>query len=327
VYLPAAYADASQESERPPRGSHAPNTFWFYNNWDFNTLGVIYEQLVDSSLYRSLASRLATPIGMEDYTPNDGFLVYEPSKSMHPAHTIRMSARDLARFGQLYLQGGTWNGKRVVSREWIAESTTPISTPAPGEGYAYLWWTRAPGSLGASYPVADKYAMYYGVGTGGQLLLVIPSEELVIVHRGDTDHDRKIAGPVVWRIVELILEARTGSPARAAQRVALAPVPFASQLPPLAPPRFVALDSALLSELSGRYEVAPNVFVRVFAFHGKLFATHPSMGEAEFFALTRSEVVSRGQPAIRMAFERDSTGRVTGFTARMGAQGFRGVRR
>ena len=59
VYLPAAYADASQDSERPRRGSHAPNAHSFYNNWDFNTLGIIYERVVDASLYRSIADRLA----------------------------------------------------------------------------------------------------------------------------------------------------------------------------------------------------------------------------------------------------------------------------
>ena len=327
VYLPAAYADASQDSERPRRGSHAPNAHWFYNNWDFNTLGIIYERVVDASLYRSIADRLARPLGMQDYVPDDGYLAYEPTNSIHPAHTIRMSARDLARLGQLYLQDGRWNGSQVLSHEWIRESTTPKSSVGPGEGYGYLWWTRAPGAMGAEYPVANRHALYFGAGTGGQLVLVVPSEELVIVHRGDTDRDRRVAGRDVWRIVEMILEARTGAASPTAPRVALTPVPFASQLPPVVAPRFIAIDSALIAELTGQYQVAPNVIVRLFSYAGKLFGNFPGMGEAQLSAVSTSELVVRTQPAIPVTIDRDAAGRVTGFSAQIGQRRVQGVKR
>ncbi|NOT09852.1 MAG: serine hydrolase [Gemmatimonadales bacterium] len=327
VYLPAAYADASQDTERPARGSHAPNTFWFYNNWDFNTLGVIYERFVDSSLYASFDTRVAGPIGMEDYQLADGYLVYEPTNSLHPAHTFRMSARDLARFGQLYLQGGAWNGRRLIPREWVAESTAPKSTVGgPGQGYGYMWWTRAPGSMGATYPEADKRALYYGSGTGGQLVLVIPSDELVIVHRGDTDNNRYISGRDAWRIVELILSARTGTASGAAARIPLTPAPFASQLPAVPEPVFIALDAPLRAELSGRYEIAPNTIVRLFEFAGRLFGNFPGQGEAELFGTTRSSFTIRALPGVRIDFERDAAGRVTGMSGQIGPPRFRGVK-
>ena len=53
---------------------------------------------------------------MEDWNPADGFRVYEPTKSLHPAHTFRISTRDLARFGQLYLQEGRWAAAADPSR-------------------------------------------------------------------------------------------------------------------------------------------------------------------------------------------------------------------
>jgi CubicO group peptidase (beta-lactamase class C family) len=328
VYLPAAYADASQDGERPQRGSHAPDTHWFYNNWDFNTLGVIYERVLDTSLYRSIAERLARPIGMQDYVPEDGYLAYVPTSSIHPAHTIRMSARDLARVGHLYLQNGRWNGQQVLSREWIRESTSARSSVGPGEGYGYLWWTRAPGATGAEYPLANRHAMYFGAGTGGQLLLVVPSEELVIVHRGDTDHDRKIAGRDVWRIVELILAAHTGTASSpTAPRGPMTPVPFASQLPPVAPRRYIAIDSVLMAELAGAYQIAPNVTVRLFPDNGRLFGNFPGMGEAELSAVSRSELVVRTQPAIPVTIDRDAAGRVTGFSAQIGPRRVKGVKR
>ncbi len=327
VYLPAAYADNAQDSERPPRGSHAPDTFWFYNNWDFNTLGTIYEQSVDSSLYRSLALRLARPIGMEDFTPADGFLVYEPTNSIHPAHTIRMSTRDLARFGQLYLQNGQWNGRQIVPRAWIAESTIPKSNVgAPSRGYGYLWWTQASGPTG-SYPELDRRSVFYGSGTGGQLVAVFPSDEMVIVHRGDTDHGRNISGRDAWRIVELVLEARTGVIASNDHRVPLAPIPLSSQLPAVVAPNYVTVDAALIAQLAGMYDIAPKLGVRVFEFRGRLFGNFPGQGEAELFGLTRDEFTIRVQSGVRIVFERDANGRAVALNAEIGRQQVRGVRR
>jgi CubicO group peptidase (beta-lactamase class C family) len=326
VYLPAAYADASQDSARPPRGSHPSNTFFWYNNWDFNVLGVIYERFVDSSLYASITERLARPLGMEDWAPIDGFLAYEPSGSMHPAHTMRMSARDLARFGQLYLQGGTWNGRQVISRQWVSESTSPKSDFGDGQGYGYLWWTAAPGYFGGRYPELSRRALFYGSGTGGQLVAVIPSDDLVIIHRGDTDHGRNIAGRDAWRIVEMILAARRDAADVATHPVPMSTIAFATQLPPVAPPTYITIDSALAAELVGRYQVAPNTVVRVFLFAGRLFANFPGQGEAELFALSRSEFTIRVQSGVRILFERNERGEVSGFSGQIGPQRVRGVK-
>jgi CubicO group peptidase (beta-lactamase class C family) len=327
VYLPAAYADASQDSERPARGSHPPNTFWFYNNWDFNTLGVIYEQAVEPSLFEAIDKRLAKPIGMEDYKPADGFLAYEPSNSVHPAHTLRMSTRDLARFGQLYLQDGVWNGNRLISQEWIAESTTPKSeTGVPLRGYGYLWWTQAAGTA-QRYPEVDTRTLFYGSGTGGQLVVVIPADDLVIVHRGDTDHGRNIAGRDAWRIVELILEAHANRTVSTSGSKTLSPVAFASQSPPVVAPAYIKADSTLIAELSGHYDIAPNVALRVFEFRGRLFGSFPGQGEAELFGLSRSEFTIRVVPGVRIVFERNAEGVVTAVRGSIGAQTFRATRR
>src|SRR5688572_13568245 len=62
IYLPAAYAPMSQNS-RPARGRYSPGTQWFYNNWDFNVAGVVYERATGEDLYESFQRRLATPLG------------------------------------------------------------------------------------------------------------------------------------------------------------------------------------------------------------------------------------------------------------------------
>ena len=117
----------SLTSLSPRRGSFSPGAYFQYQNWDFNAAGVVYEQATGEDLYQAFARRIAGPLGMEDYDPADGFLAYEPSLSRHPAHTFRISARDLARVGQLYLQGGRWNGRQVVPEAWVRESTRPVS--------------------------------------------------------------------------------------------------------------------------------------------------------------------------------------------------------
>jgi CubicO group peptidase (beta-lactamase class C family) len=323
VFLPAAYG-ADQDRDRPARGSHPPGTHWFYNNWDFNVAGVIFERLTGEQLYEAFARRIARPIGMEDYATTDGFLVREPGRSRHPAHTFRMSTRDLARFGQLYLQQGRWDGRQVVRREWVRESTRPHSEIGPGAGYGYMWWTYAAGSLPERYPRLRRHALYQARGTGGQAIFVIPGAELVVVVRGDTDHGRNVAGPSVWAIAEGILAAREGTPVA---RAALGPVtvaPLRSQLPAPEPVRFLTLERDSLARYVGDYELAPGAVARVFLYEGRLFINVPGQGEGELFAVSSSEFTLRVVPGVRVAFGRDSTGAVSGVEVTLGAERMRG---
>lgn len=327
VYLPAAYAAEDQDRERPERGSHAPGTHFFYNNWDFNVLGVIYERLTSNGLFDAFTRRIAQPLGMEDWRPDDGFLVYEPSRSQHPAHTFRLSARDLARFGQLYLQRGSWNGREVIPGDWVARSTRPVSDFGGGRGYGLLWWTYAPGSPGARYPSLSRYTMYAGSGTGGQLVLVIPEAELVIVHRGDTDNGREVSGRDAWTIAERILAARQGEPASTPTLATLRPVPFASQAPEVPRTRYVTLDTALLSAYAGEYELSPDLAIRVFVHAGRLFATFPGRGEAELLATGTAEFTIMPVAGVRVIFQRDAAGRVSHLDATIGREALRARRR
>lgn len=81
-----------------------------------------------------------------------------------------MSARDLARFGQLCLNGGRWGDIQVVPESWIAESFQAYSEVRPGVGYGYMWWIMPDSSFMAT-------------GTGGQKLRIYPALKLVLVNR------------------------------------------------------------------------------------------------------------------------------------------------
>src|SRR6266481_4990325 len=67
VYHSAAYEAPSMKAKRPARGSHAPGSFWYYNNWDFNVLGVIYERLTGEDVYQSFAHRIANRIAWKTF--------------------------------------------------------------------------------------------------------------------------------------------------------------------------------------------------------------------------------------------------------------------
>ena len=211
VYHAALYEEPSAAALRPPRGSHAPGTFWYYNNWDFNTLGTIYEHATGTGIFEALDRKIAKPIGMQDYRPRDGDYV-RGDASIHPAYAIRMSARDLARFALLYLHKGNWAGRQIVPQDWVRESTQTYSRAGNGAGYGYLWWT---GFLGGA--VAPTLTLpegnFLAAGAGGQYALVAPSLDLVVVHRVDRDTDipqpsmRSIA-----RLFWLILKAEGYDP-------------------------------------------------------------------------------------------------------------------
>jgi len=113
VYHVALYETDRERRVRPPRGSHAPGTFWYYNNWDFNALGSIYEKAVGKSIFEAFEGQIAGPLEMQDYRVSDGR--YERgSDSLHAAYLFKMSARDLVRFGLLYLNGGQWKDRQVI---------------------------------------------------------------------------------------------------------------------------------------------------------------------------------------------------------------------
>lgn len=205
VYLPAAKTTPQNLRARPPRGSHAPGTFFYYNNWDFNALATVYERATGVDLLTAFATRLATPLGMEDYDPGDAEYIYE--ESAHPAYWLSVSARDLARFGLLVLRQGRWQGRQLVPAEWIAKSTTAHVPEAKGRSYGYLWFVVPPGdepSVRESSVLAD----------GAGFMWIVPEKDLVIVHLNRTnfyvlrrvlrlaaDEDK------TWEVLNAIVEA------------------------------------------------------------------------------------------------------------------------
>jgi CubicO group peptidase (beta-lactamase class C family) len=181
VYIPAFGEAQSMKDARPARGSHPHNTFFYYNNWDFNVLGSIFQKEIGVSLFEAFEESLAKPLEMEDFRLFDGrFWRDSTLQTMYPKYDIKMSARDLARFGVLYCNDGIWNRAQILSKNWITESFTPYSTMdhrTYKESYGYLWWIQV---------LDDSIPMYSGLGWGGHIVVIVPKYNLVLVKRHDT---------------------------------------------------------------------------------------------------------------------------------------------
>ncbi len=206
IYHEAAAEASSMKEARPERYSHAPGTFWYYNNWDFNVLGTIFEQETNKKIFEEFKVQIADQIGMEDFKVSDGSYVYE-DLSLHPAYPFRITARDMARFGLLFLQNGIWNGKQIISKEWIKESTTSYSDAGMSGGYGYMWWVAVDGNLLPGLKLED--GPYAASGYNGHFILVIPNYDLVIVHRVNTDINNRVSSLQFAMLVGMILDART----------------------------------------------------------------------------------------------------------------------
>jgi CubicO group peptidase (beta-lactamase class C family) len=204
VYHPALYESPQMAAVRPPRGAHPHGTFWYYNNWDFNALGTIFEQRTKEGIFEAFEKEIAKPVRMQDYAATDGQYINGPV-SMHPAYLFRLSARDLARFGLLYLHGGHWADRQIVPSRWVEASTRGYSAPWSGLGFGYLWWT----GYGSAYAptLTSPKDMYFAWGAYGQYLFVLPDQNVIVVHLVDTDaasrplpNERQV-GRLLWLIL------------------------------------------------------------------------------------------------------------------------------
>jgi len=200
------YHEAAAEAQvmirtRPERGSHAPGTFFYYNNWDFNVLSTIFEKQTGKKIFEAFKKEIADPIGMQDFLLTDCRYQREWKKSKHPAYHFRMTARDMARFGLLYQNKGKYRDLQIIPPEWITESTTPYSiNNLDGDGYGYMW---------SIIPEESGFGNgFYHTGTGVHLLAVLPDTKLVLVHRVNTDKDFNITWNEIRQLMYKIAEAR-----------------------------------------------------------------------------------------------------------------------
>lgn len=160
IYLYSLGESQQMKEKRPERGAHLPGEYYYYNNWDFNTLGLIFEQETGKTIGEAFEKWIAEPLEMRKFSAD--CVIYETSdQTSIPMYRFYMCAEDLARFGYLYANHGVWNGKQVISPLWIEKSLKEYSqTEGEFQGYGYLWW------------LDKNQDLAWAVGSGGQYIVV-----------------------------------------------------------------------------------------------------------------------------------------------------------
>lgn len=183
VYWPAG-SPGGDDSNTPARGSYRHGEHFHYNNWDFNVVGAIFEQLTGKTVFQALEEDLARPLQFEDFDRDrQRMLGYESNPSRYKAYHMFLSGRDMARLGLVMVNGGVWNGRQVIPAAWVKESTALYVKGADmgrdaSSGYSYLWWKPSEGRRGPEWE-----GSYLANGNFGQYILALPAIDTVIVHR------------------------------------------------------------------------------------------------------------------------------------------------
>jgi CubicO group peptidase (beta-lactamase class C family) len=144
-----------------------PGTKWAYNSGGSALMAGVIRIATGRHIDEYAREHLFTPLGITDFH-------WKKTPTGHPDTEggLYLAAPDLARVGRLYLRDGVWNGRRLLPAGWVNDATTRhVRSVAGGWDYGYQWWIRSVSGV-------DVWA---GRGFGGQLLLIIPSRNIVAV--------------------------------------------------------------------------------------------------------------------------------------------------
>jgi len=175
---------------------HTPGTVFDYSDGGAHLAGVVLQEAVGTSSLEFGWTRLFGPLGFDGATWNVDRQGYS-----FGGVQLRLRARDMLKLGRLFLDGGVWEGARVVSEAWIADATFPHiswdpNDPHPSRSYGYFWW------------VGDCRGVpcYRASGYGGQLIVVVPSLDMVVVTTSEASWDRAQANASWDTAYTLIVE-------------------------------------------------------------------------------------------------------------------------
>lgn len=154
-------------------------------------LAAILEQATGMSEYEFGRQYLFGPVGMDSVRiDTDAQGVSDGGNGIH------MTPYDMARFGLLFMNNGAWQGEQILSRQWVADSTSVQYDRNTGSAdYGYQWWVRTFGD--------NDYPAFFAQGHAGQYIFVVPQLELVIVF---TSHYTGRTS-IYWQLVNQIVNA------------------------------------------------------------------------------------------------------------------------
>jgi CubicO group peptidase (beta-lactamase class C family) len=198
---------------------HPPGTVWAYNNAAIQTLDAVLASATGQRTSAFAQQRLFGPLGMRHtrMTPTgDG---------TNLAFGMQSTCPDLARFGVLFAQDGSFGGQQVVSSAWV-KAATGAPSQSLNAAYGFLWWLNREGNLrtpldevnGLGAPVDPEQGrivpsapddLYAALGFGGQVVLVHPASETVVVRLGDPADVRGSSDYSIADAARVVTEALT----------------------------------------------------------------------------------------------------------------------
>ncbi len=143
---------------------------WSYCTAGATTLGVVLERAVRQPVPEFARKVLFAPLGVTSVKWQ-----LQPLGTAMTGGGLLMRSRDLLKIGQLYSNGGSWNGRQIISQEWVEQSLRPSANAREDTDYGYFWWLQ---TFHAQASSLRSFGMY---GTGGNKLLVFPDQALVVV--------------------------------------------------------------------------------------------------------------------------------------------------
>ena len=186
------------------RTMQPPGTHWEYNDVRVNRLALALLRVFKEPLPHVLKREIMDPIGASDtwqwhgyrnsYVDINGQKMQSVSGGAHWGGGLWISTLDQARIGLLMLNKGQWNGRQIISEEWIAESVRPCPLNA---NYGLMWWLNA---VGEQLPAASR-SSFFAKGVGANIIWIDPENDMVTVTRWiDKESFPKFAEKVVQSI-------------------------------------------------------------------------------------------------------------------------------
>ena len=167
---------------------HKPGTFWFYNTPGSYMLSAIVQKVTGQTVLDYLHPRLFDPLGIENPTWETS-----PQGISLGGYGLHIKTEDIARFGQLYLGKGKWNGKQLVPAAWIAAATARQTSNGSNptsdweQGYGYQFWQC-------------RHGLYRGDGAYGQFCIAMPEQDAVVAMTAGTTNTATMMN-LVWDIL------------------------------------------------------------------------------------------------------------------------------
>ena len=149
-----------------------PGQSFNYNSGASELLAYIFRKATGKDIEEYASENLFSPLGIDHY-----FWKRIPTGLVDTEGGLYLSETDLAKIYYLFLREGTWNGKQLVSMEWVKASVTPSISLRQGVKYGYKWWLYEYGNDNSKY-------VWAGSGFGGQWPIVIPEFDIVAVFTG-----------------------------------------------------------------------------------------------------------------------------------------------